>query len=503
MDRRILRLLIWVYGPLYVVAVGWCVARMVGCNHLSVIGWLPGALSMLTVTWFFHQAAKLPKLTPSGRRFWRRLSVASLLIALASGSFTATSVGGTRAGAGLVFLGSAGLLAVALVLVVWSLLRLPNARRSGADWLRLSLDAATVLIGASTFLWHFILRSQLRSGSGPATVLGLVVLCLICLLAVLAVVKLMLAGTDAVDPLALRLLAAVVGVGAIGSALVPVLTDPRYAGVSDVITTTEGLVAALAGFVQCRRAVTEAPTPRTRPYSVMPYLAVGAVNSLLLAAVLNGDDQLAVLIGTITATAAVVIRQLLAFRDNAALVEQLRQHQQQLREQATHDALTGLANRALFNETLDSFTASEELISAILIDLDNFKTVNDTLGHPVGDALLIEVSQRLRTAVRPDDLVARLGGDEFVVLLPRADASQASEVATRIVDSLALPVWLAGQDLAANASVGVAERHQGDQADDLLRHADLAMYTAKREGKSRFSVYRPDPDWAALIAPIA
>ncbi|WP_433365005.1 diguanylate cyclase domain-containing protein [Actinoplanes sp. CA-142083] len=501
LERRMLRRLLPVYGLLYAAAVGWCVARMIGWNHLSVAGWLPGALSMLAAAWYLRQAATLPELTPAGRRFWRRLSVAALLIAPATGPFTAASVGGTRAGVGPQFFVAVGLLVVALALVLWSLLRLPSARRDSADWLRLGMDAATVLIGASTFLWHFVLRPQLNSGSGPATVLGLLVMCLICLLAVLAVVKLMLAGTIAVDSLALRLLAAVVGVGAVGSALVPVLGDPRYAGVSNVITVTEGFVAALAAVVQCGRAVTVAPVRRTRPYSVLPYLAIGAVDALLFAAVLTGEDQLAVLIGAVVATAAVVARQLLAFRDNNALVEQLRQSQLLLREQATHDALTGLANRALFNETLDDAAGRGELVSAILIDLDDFKTVNDTLGHPVGDELLIEVARRLRDAVRPGDLVARLGGDEFSVLLPGADAGQAAEVAGRIVETMAVPVRLSDRDLAANASLGVAERARHDLPADLLRHADVALYTAKRAGKGRFSVYRPDP--ASLAGAVA
>ncbi len=159
------RQLIWAYGPLYVAAVSWCVSRMAGWDHLSVGGWLPGALSMLAAAWYFRQAATPPELPKAGRRLWRRLSVAALMIAPATGPFTAASDGGTDGGVGPVFFGSVGLLVVALALVLWSLLRLPSARRSRAEWLRLGMDAATVLIGASTFLWHFVLKPRLDAGS--------------------------------------------------------------------------------------------------------------------------------------------------------------------------------------------------------------------------------------------------------------------------------------------------------------------------------------------------
>jgi diguanylate cyclase (GGDEF)-like protein len=479
-----------VFLPLFVAAVGWCVAHVVGFNGLTFLGWLPGAVAMAVSAFYLARAARLPGLEPAGRRFWRLAAVAAVLIAPATKPFTESSLGVRTSpalmGAAVVLLSSG------MLLVLWALLRLPATSRATGDRLRHGLDAATVLVCSATFLWHGVLRPRVVAGNGPYAVLGLLVTCLLCLLAVLAVVKIMLAGTSAVDAVALRVLSAVVLIGAVGSALVPVLQSPRLSGVSDVITTVEGFVVALAGVVQVARdrSAVAAPVARRRSYSVLPYVAVGAVQGLLLAVVLADADEVPVLAGTVAATAIVVVRQLLAFRDNAALVVSLRNHQRLLHEQATHDSLTGLANRARFNDALASLSAGP--LSAILVDLDDFKTVNDTLGHPVGDSLLVEVGRRLQAAVRPGDLVARLGGDEFAVLLPDIHAAGAAEVAARIVAELDPPVDLHGSRLTAHASVGVAELGAEEQPQDLLRHADVAMYAAKRRGKSRYAVYSPD-----------
>jgi diguanylate cyclase (GGDEF)-like protein len=321
-------------------------------------------------------------------------------------------------------------------------------------------------------------------------VLGLLILSVLCLLAVLAVVKLILVGTEAVDVRALQALALVVFIGAAGSALVPVLQSPRLAGISDLITMAEAVMVALAGVVQERRIAWAPAVARSRrPYSVLPYFAVAAVNLLLVAVTLSDVGTVPVLVGAVVATGAVVARQLLAFRDNDALLGSVREHQRLLREQATHDALTGLPNRALFNDRLESAAA------AVLIDLDDFKAVNDTLGHPVGDGLLIEVGNRLRAAVRPADLVARLGGDEFAILvteLDDGDAALLDALAERILEQLAAPVRSHGHVLAVTASVGVADRRPGDGAADLLRHADIAMYAAKKRGKGTHARYTPN-----------
>ncbi|WP_433207044.1 diguanylate cyclase domain-containing protein [Dactylosporangium sp. CS-047395] len=480
--------LLAVYSPLFAVAAGWALVRLAGFDAPLFLGWLPGAIGIAIGGAYLLAAADTPGLDPRGRRFWRHLAIAALLIAPSTGPFTEASLGGRRSGP--LLYAAVALLAVALLLVLWALLRLPTRVRGRSHWLRLGLDAFTVLVCSATFLWHFVLRPI--TDEPLPKVFGLLVLCVLCLLAVLAVVKLILAGTAAVDGAALRALALVVLIGSVGSALVPILPNPRLAGLSDLVTMCEALMVAVAGILQARRAgrAQAVTVDRRRPYSVLPYLAVAAVNLLLVAVAVNDTGSLPVLVGAVVATGAVVARQLLAFRDNDGLVRSLREHQRLLREQATHDALTGLPNRALFNECLEHATA------AILVDLDDFKAVNDTLGHPVGDGLLIEVGRRLRAAVRPADLVARLGGDEFAVLVLNADDAHDQDgldaIAERILAELAPPVHTHGHVLTVTASVGVAARDGEDGAQDLLRHADIAMYAAKRRGKGTHARYTPD-----------
>lgn len=158
-----------------------------------------------------------------------------------------------------------------------------------------------------------------------------------------------------------------------------------------------------------------------------------------------------------------------------------------LRHQALHDALTGLPNRILLHERLEQAIvgsdAEHSSCALLLLDLDRFKAVNDTLGHQMGDSLLQQLGHRLREAVPQHDLVARLGSDEFAVLLIRSDAVRAVQVAEHVVDSLRAPFMLEGQAIGVAVSVGiaVAPKH-GQNADTLLRHADAAMYQAKELG---------------------
>ena len=168
---------------------------------------------------------------------------------------------------------------------------------------------------------------------------------------------------------------------------------------------------------------------------------------------------------------------------------------EQLRYQAYHDPLTGLPNRTLFLErVVDRISHPGEKMPVVLfLDLDDFKVVNDTLGHAAGDRLLADVASRLRTVLRTDDVAARLGGDEFAVLLDDDPGLSESEaVAHRIIEAMRIGFSVDGHDTAVGASIGIAAARLGtERADELLRNADVAMYTAKASGKNRVSVFEP------------
>ena len=177
--------------------------------------------------------------------------------------------------------------------------------------------------------------------------------------------------------------------------------------------------------------------------------------------------------------------------------------ERQLTHQAFHDPLTGLANRALFRDRVQHALAVRRRTvrprAVLFRDLDGFKANNDSLGHSVGDQLLAAVSRRLQGVVRPGDTVARLGGDEFAVLLEDLDGIEvAQHVASRFLQELAMAFSLAGHEVFVGASVGVALSAQNDDANELLRNADLAMYRAKALGKNRCEVFEPDMHAAAL-----
>jgi diguanylate cyclase (GGDEF)-like protein/PAS domain S-box-containing protein len=183
-----------------------------------------------------------------------------------------------------------------------------------------------------------------------------------------------------------------------------------------------------------------------------------------------------------------------------------KQAEEKIRLMAYHDSLTGLPNRKLFSDRLEIALAqarrNQKGVAVIMLDLDNFKDVNDTLGHDVGDRLLKATAERLSTALRKGDTVARFGGDEFVLMLPDLKGIEAViQVAQKIVENFRKPFLIDTNQLIVTTSIGIAVYpHDGTDEGTLLKNADIAMYQAKQSGRDRYQIYRiQDADFECVI----
>lgn len=170
--------------------------------------------------------------------------------------------------------------------------------------------------------------------------------------------------------------------------------------------------------------------------------------------------------------------------------------EEKLAYDAVHDSLTGLPNRKKLMERLEtSIKKSKNVPSTsfaiLFVDIDRFKVINDSLGHQAGDELLLKVTNKLRSLIRPSDMVARLGGDEFVILLENiCDRDQATQIAQRLLVQLQHPIKIAGEEIYSSVSIGIATSMAGyDKPEDIVRDADMAMYRAKLNGKSRYEIF--------------
>ncbi len=171
--------------------------------------------------------------------------------------------------------------------------------------------------------------------------------------------------------------------------------------------------------------------------------------------------------------------------------------EQDVQRLAYFDALTGLPNRTLLNDrishALSEAARRQETLALLFLDLDHFKNINDTLGHGVGDQLLVVLAERMQSAVREQDTVARLGGDEFILLLPDTSAIGAARVAQKLLYSVSQPVQIGLHELAVTPSVGIAQfPKDGEDPETLTKHADIAMYRAKASGRNSFQFFTPE-----------
>ncbi|MFL5768768.1 MAG: putative bifunctional diguanylate cyclase/phosphodiesterase [Chloroflexota bacterium] len=270
------------------------------------------------------------------------------------------------------------------------------------------------------------------------------------------------------------------------SALEPAYPLADYPETRRVLDTGESTIIDTANPDADRHEVSYLRSIGQRSMAIVPLVAAGTtVGTVELTSDRSGGfDARGVEIATMLASEAAMAL------ENARLYDEIR-------HQALHDGLTGLANRVLFRDrvvqALDRFHGREGRPFAILfIDLDDFKVLNDTLGHARGDDVLIAAAARVEASLRPSDTAARLGGDEFAVLLDDVgDESTALSIAIRLADALRDPIDLGDSSSTIAASIGVALGGAGDDtADDLLRNADVAMYAAKASSRGRAEIFR-------------
>ena len=264
-----------------------------------------------------------------------------------------------------------------------------------------------------------------------------------------------------------------------------------------------GAAAGTVGRTDGRSGTRPPPAEVVASAGLLPYLPLAAVVAAAVLGAVEGRGLDALSVGLVVALVGLVLaRQYSALRENHALARTVQQRERELQHLAFHDTLTGLANRALFLDRLDHAlqraARDRTAVAVVFCDLDGFKSVNDALGHAVGDFLLVRVAERLRGALRTADTLARLGGDEFAVLVERSDPTA---VARGMLTALRSPFHLGGRTVAVSASFGVATTDPaadpgGITAGTLLHRADVAMYAVKDGGRADVLVHSPVLDGA-------
>ncbi|MGK5682193.1 diguanylate cyclase [Actinoplanes sp. URMC 104] len=474
---------------------GWCLATSAGLRLQVVACWLAVAVFASLMSYHAYRAGRQMAPDDPRRRFWIALAVASGIFAAGEWAQVATAAGAPFDVASLTGTGTLRTAALALgcAVIVVVVLTYPIPHRSARERLCYLLDLATVVTAAGVYGLYCTVSTSVVAHDLVVVATGPVV----AMLTAFAVCRLFLSGAapfrwhiGVVGPFA-------AAVEALARALGPELVRDGRSTLIFTLTLCSHAMLTIVTWAQ-HRSADSAPRKRDaagkRPFSLLPYAALVATFALLVITLaVHGLDLRAwvAVAGVAAITGIVVVRQLTAFVDNANLLRQRDMLAARLHSMAFTDSLTGLGNRAFFLDHLgDALRAGDGGTGVLLIDLDDFKPVNDSYGHAAGDAVLVETAARLRACVRPEDVVARLGGDEFAVLLDGLPRERITVVADRIVEAVGASCRLTGgEQVRVQASVGVAVAG-GDERDAsaLLKKADDAMYAAKGSGKGSFRV---------------
>jgi diguanylate cyclase (GGDEF)-like protein len=484
---------------LFVLETFWVLA---GWEHewsIPALGWPPVVTLAALAAYACWRVTGRRDLAAATRRFWRSLAIASGVLAVGEVVNAHDALSGPAPSQRISPL-SMGLLLVVVLMMIWALLRLPNWQRTRGDWARFGLDAGVLVITCGGLLWRYWLTVD---GAWTSQSTAMTAICGLALIAMIAIVKVAFAGAGELDRRALHLLSTGVLLSALSSVLAPEVAQRPYLNASFVAGPVASLCTVLAAERQRRVAAAAVRVSPTAPrISVLPYLAVAMMTALLLIGeARDGGTHFGAGVCVAALTVLVVVRQVSALRDNRRLLAtvdanlaRLQEYQAELDHEISHDALTGIANRALFAEEVTARLARGERFHVALLDLDDFKVINDRMGHGMGDALLRAVTSRLLANLRPADFVARQGGDEFTLLLAEPPSG---DVLEDLLGRVQEPLSLNGRHLAPRVSVGVTEAREGDTPEELIRRADVAMYAAKNSGGGRCTWFDPIMDQAA------
>jgi diguanylate cyclase (GGDEF)-like protein len=385
-------------------------------------------------------------------------------------------------------------------LVFAALLTFPARPQTRHERFKLLLDVAVVVVGGFMVLWYLILGPTVAAGGSDTLAVATSIAYPVCDLVLLwAVTTILLRGPAPACRRPLQILLASLGLHIVGGVYLGYLgLHEGFVGGTwpDLFLLTSLYLLVVAAAEQYRRATPAADTEITRRHSVnrLPYAAV-AVSYLLLVLIARGQPLYplgGLILGAVTITGLVIARQIAALRDNESLI--------------VTDALTGLANRTQLRVALERAMMRRNTgggaLGVLMLDLDGFKEVNDTLGHETGDGLLVAFADVLRRSVRAGDTAARLGGDEFAVVLPgmKDGPKAAGIVAERILTALREPVRIGEHTVTIRTSIGIgiADHTGPNTVAEVLHQADVAMYAAKRRGLHDYAIHGQDTNDAEV-----